>query len=833
MWVRKKPLIYALILIGFISTLSQILLMRELAVVFYGNELSFGVILAGWLFWTGMGSSFSGHFVDNFRKPIRLFVIFQILFVLTIFLEIFLIRDIRHILGIVHGVMLGLVPMVLSCLLVPAPFCILSGFLWTLGCSIYTEEKKELAIQIGKVYIYDGLGDILAGVAFTYFLVYFFHPFETIFYLLFLNLGICLLILRGSKFRIQGPTPILLLIIIITVGIFLRVPDYLQRVSQKLQWQGYNLVMSKDSIYGNIAITREENQYSFYESGLPVFSVPDKASAEQLIHFPMVMHPDPKHILIIGRGIAGGLTEILKHPQTKVHYVELDPMLIDLAKKYLSQEDLTSLNKCRVHLMDGRLFVKRTKLRFDLIMVNLPDPATAQLNRFYTKEFFKEVKGILKPDGVFSLGITSDENYISEELKNFNGCVYKTLKEVFASVIIVPGSHLLLFASPKQGILTYDTEVLAQRFISREIQTTYLDKYYFPYRLFPDRITFVKKALDSYEGPANTDFYPRAYFYDLVFWATQFKPTVRTFFDWCSKINLLAITGLIVVLLIGHLTLNKKRPQFTRTSIPIAIMTTGYISLALVTILIFGFQVLYGYVYHQIGMIIASFMLGLVFGTLWMNQRLTRKGNSTPPLPPPAGDILPPYPSASGGYSTPPASFVKGKDTPPTPSQAHPRHADPELDSGVSEVSGISASPSQEGIRTFARIEFSCAIYSFILPVIFLLISNLKTQAGIFIGVELLFPILTMITGFFVGAEFPLGNKLYLGNSHQPGKVAGLLYGFDLFGACLGGLLSTIIFIPILGIFQTCFICGLLKLASLALVLRWGVVRRERGEEPL
>ncbi|MDI6734776.1 MAG: fused MFS/spermidine synthase [bacterium] len=760
----KRYLIFALILIGFTSTLAQILLMRELAVVFYGNELSFGVILAGWLFWTGVGSSLLGYFIERLRKPIQVFVFLQILLVVTIFAEIFFIRDIRHTLGIEHGVMIGLVPMLLSCFLVPAPFCIISGFLWTLGCQVYTGEKKELASQIGKVYIYDGLGDILAGVIFTYFLVYFFHPFETLFYLFILNLSICLLITRESNHISKWliPLPLFALLFLITVGISQHVPDYFQRFSQKFQWKEYNLVMSKDSIYGNIAITREENQYSFYESGLPVFSVPDKASSEQLIHFPMVMHPDPKHILIIGRGVSGGLTEILKHPKTKVHYVELDPMIIDLAKRYLSQEDLASLNKCQVHLMDGRLFVKRTAERFDLIMVNLPDPATAQLNRFYTKEFFKEVKGILNPDGVFALGITSDENYIGEELKNFNGCIYKTLKEVFVSVTIVPGSHLLLFASPKQGILTDNTELLVQRFMDRKIQTTYFDKYYFPYRLLPEKITFVKQALETYKGPANTDFYPRAYFYDLVFWATQFYPSVSIFFDWCLKINLLAITALIVVLLSGYLLISKKRPRFSRVStiqasmrqavIPIAIMTTGYISLALEIILIFGFQVLYGYIYHRIGMIIASFMLGLVFGTLWMNRRL---GNNT-----------------------------------------------------------------SAGIRTFAKIEFCCLIYSFILPAIFLLISNLKTQSGIFIGVEVLFPILTMMTGFFVGAEFPLGNKLYLKDSHQVGKVAGLLYGVDLFGACLGGLLSTIIFIPILGIFQTCFICGLLKLASFILILR-------------
>ena len=40
--------------LGFTSTVGQILLMRELIVVFYGNEVSLGIMLAGWLLWVGL-----------------------------------------------------------------------------------------------------------------------------------------------------------------------------------------------------------------------------------------------------------------------------------------------------------------------------------------------------------------------------------------------------------------------------------------------------------------------------------------------------------------------------------------------------------------------------------------------------------------------------------------------------------------------------------------------------------------------------------------------------------------------------------------------------------
>jgi len=747
----KKALILALIVIGFSSTLAQILLMRELAVVFYGNELSLGITLAGWLFWTGIGSTLLGCLVDRLRKPLLLFVIMQILLPLIISGEIFLVRNIRYILGITHGVMIGFAPMILSCFLVLSPLCIITGFLFTLGCKVFTEAKKELAPQIGNVYIYDGLGDILSGLAFTYLLVYFFHSFEILFYLLILNLG------TGFFILYHLPKQIILkgiILVLTTLSIFFYPSDFLEQFSKKLQWRGYNLVLSRDSIYGNIAITKEENQYSFYENGLPIFAVADKVSSEQLIHFPMAMHPKPKQILIIGKGVAGGLTEILKYPETNVHYVELDAMIIDLAKEYLPRQDLDSLKKCQLHLMDGRLFVKRSDEKFDLILVNLPDPTTAQINRFYTKEFFQEVKDILNPTGIFSLGLTSNENYLSEELKNLNGCIYKTLKEVFEKVIIVPGDRLLFFASPDENILTYNPQVLAQRFKARKIETTYVDEYYFPYRLIQNRIAFVKKEICSYQGPTNTDFYPISYFYDMCFWSTQFYPQLREFFKGMAKINLYWICGLLGILVLIHLFISKKRPQFAHTAVTIAIMTTGYAGLTLEIILIFGFQVLYGYIYQRIGMIVASFMLGLVMGTLLMKIWL-KTGQTT-----------------------------------------------------------------LQGIRLLAKIEFSIFIYSLLLPAIFIFISNLKSQASIFITVELLFPILTIITGIFVGLEFPLANKLYISDFHHLGKIAGLIYGFDLFGACLGGLLSTILFIPILGIFQTSFICGILNFASFILVLR-------------
>ena len=50
-----------LVLIGLTAAIAQIVLMRELMVVFYGNEMSLGLMLASWLFWTSAGSAMAGR----------------------------------------------------------------------------------------------------------------------------------------------------------------------------------------------------------------------------------------------------------------------------------------------------------------------------------------------------------------------------------------------------------------------------------------------------------------------------------------------------------------------------------------------------------------------------------------------------------------------------------------------------------------------------------------------------------------------------------------------------------------------------------------------------
>src|ERR1035438_10200268 len=117
---RLRPL---LLLIGFTATVAQILLMRELLVVFYGNEISLGLLLANWLFWTGIGSGLFGRRATSLDDPRKAMAGLQTIVALAMPLTILAVRSSKGVFLNVPGEILGPWPMFLTALVVLCPFC--------------------------------------------------------------------------------------------------------------------------------------------------------------------------------------------------------------------------------------------------------------------------------------------------------------------------------------------------------------------------------------------------------------------------------------------------------------------------------------------------------------------------------------------------------------------------------------------------------------------------------------------------------------------------------------------------------------------------------------
>ncbi len=109
----------------------------------------------------------------------------------------------------------------------------------------------------------------------------------------------------------------------------------------------------------------------------------------------------------------------------------------------------------------------------------------------------------------------------------------------------------------------------------------------------------------------------------------------------------------------------------------------------------------------------------------------------------------------------------------------------------------------------FVSLQAGIFAYALSLPLLLITVSTLPLP-------DLLFPLLALLAGFLGGMEFPLAVDLTEGSV---GRVAGLIYGTDLVGACFGAVLASVLLIPILGIPQTCYAVAMSALVGLILLL--------------
>ena len=236
------------------------------------------------------------------------------------------------------------------------------------------------------------------------------------------------------------------------------------------------------------------------------------------------------------------------------------------------------------------------------MIVDVPDPSTWQLNRFYTGEFFDEVQRILVPDGVLSFSLGTYENYLGPELARLVGVAERTLRTAYAHVLMLPGGRIFFLAS--DGPLTAG---VAGRLERAGIAPRVVNRGYLKGMITPDRMAEVERATSA-AGPVNTDFSPVLDYCHLRYWMSQFQ--VR--FGWFE--GALA-AGLLVYLV-------RLRP------VPLAVFCGGVAAAALEVVLLLACQVLFGSLYQQVGLIVTVFMLGLVIGGMLAGRWLRGAGVS-------------------------------------------------------------------------------------------------------------------------------------------------------------------------------------------------------------
>ncbi len=574
---------------GISSVVTQLLIIREFLAQFQGNEFIIALILFNWLVLGGIGTILARWVIRDLwvATANRLGWLSLILAGMPA-VQILAIRFLRDVFFI-HGSSVGFYPTLSYSFLIMAPYCLMIGFVLPYSLFVIRAEKPDY--PGARIYIIDNLGDVSGGALFSFALVFLVTPLKAVFLANLPLLLTAFLLLYRNFFRSRiaiylgaGMT-----FIILIAGIFLE-PASLFQPSGKL-------VYYKESRYGRIEVRKDQEQFTLFVGGVPLFGTQNLSMAEETIHYPLAQLPRVQNILLISAE-GGMMTELEKYRPASIDYVELDPKVAEVEFRFKMIKKIPGL---KVINQDGRAYLADSNKIYDAIIVNLSEPDTYQINRFFTDRFFDLARRHLARHGVLSFAMKGFENYLAEPQRQKLSSLYNTVNDYFKHVLLLPGQKIFFLCSSQP--LNTDIPALLAR---KNIPTRYIKGYYYG-NLTQERIERLNALIDPLT-PKNRDDYPQLMRLMFQQWFAKFSTSPTGF------IAILAVVCMVYLIRISA-------EEFV-------LFSTGFTVMGSELLVIFAFQIFFGYIYFQIGLIVTVFLAGLLPGA-WFGHRFRYRSKQT------------------------------------------------------------------------------------------------------------------------------------------------------------------------------------------------------------
>ena len=565
----KTDIAANLFITGFISSSVQLLLLKELMNITGGYELIAGAFLCSWLIGSAAGSGLAPRSSMTDLGKINLY--FSSGPLISVLLLLLLSRLFLRT-GETPSFLAGIV----FTGLVLVPFCLISGFTFIKLLSAGTTRNYIP----GKSFSIETAGGIVAGIVISILSAGILNTYQIL--LLIITLGISYTILTFYLPKKGQKTGFKFAVLIFAVLTIISSPD---KFFRQILLRGIKVAETEDTPYGNVTQGVYHNEIStYYDQRLLIYNN-DAVESEEDIHYAMLQADNPEDILLISGPVSSRLQEITKYDVQKVIYVERDPALTELTVP----ADMELSSVLSIENEDAFSYIRNTSEKFDVVIMLLPPPSSLSLNRFYTHEFFAEVKGKMDSGGVFSCSPGVNPNYFNKESVNLYSSIYNSLKSVFKSVVPVSGNKLYFVASEKD-LSTFICQLASEK----NIRNTYVGPDYLSDDLISAKSDEVISLLDS-SIKRNSATLPIACFYYQSFNLSK---------NLNEKIP-------AIVLLAGLFALSLKALRKDN-----GIMYFSALSLAgFEIILLLVLQLTAGNMYQLTGLIIAGLMTGLAVGS--------------------------------------------------------------------------------------------------------------------------------------------------------------------------------------------------------------------------
>ncbi len=610
---------------------AQTLLFRTVFEAFDGRDVCIGLFMAGTFLWIGIGAFLAGrsrwsHRLDKIRE------LLLIACIPTFIVQFGLVRLLQNLTDAEPNIVSTSFFFLILPVLIATPLGLLMGLLQV----VLTRSAK---LPTGYVYGFEATGGFVGGLGITLLLD---HGVEVSSIFFIISVSICVSAMWSSlaksndKPRWINRVLAALCLIVVLVSAGLRVDTRLTEILREYTW---NRAVANGQFEGQFRTPEATYLYGTDEDqwvvirGIDTYeTLSDSPEAGRVVAMALAQNFMAERVLVIGDGLAI-CRSFLKSPNVKsVDWVTTDPSYGPTLLNRLPES--LKISDARFHGLTGdiRTILAGKTETYDIVVFNLPTPFNATYHRFATVEFFEKLKGAMGDLGLVLLSVVNDGEPITSESPAYQAAWIKsTLNAVFARTIVVPQDD-------RTFVLAADTSYLEISPVTLETRFSLLQNAgeIFPpeslssvYR--PDRMLAALEAYDKVDLPeqdlVNTDNRPSHQ-------AAGLQPFIRPWrLSLARPAHLIARGGLTIVILpIALLTLLRlvygvrTAPRVKHGVDPADCsviesgirLTTGlsaFVGIGVFTLLLYAYQIRFGSLFSNMGLLLALFMLGLALGT--------------------------------------------------------------------------------------------------------------------------------------------------------------------------------------------------------------------------
>lgn len=327
---------------------------------------------------------------------------------------------------------------------------LLIGFEIPLLARINAKYSKEIKFNIGGILKMDYVGSLFGALAWVFILPKFFSTTEMAFVLGMVTLvtagvALCYFLNHIEHWKLLSAVTAISLALVI--GGFRIAEPWTSYAEQALYRD--RIVHSETSTYQHVVLTESKSgATSMFINGHLQFNSQDEfIYHENLVHPAMLVAKKNSQVLILGGGDGLAAREVLKHPNvTNVTLCDIDPMVTELARthprmlalnhnslndsrlfvlensallpsktrdlripdqKSLSPRALEKIGSVRIVNIDAIKFLEQISARYDVVILDFPDPNAPELAKLYSQSFYRLLRTRLQPGGIIVQQATS------------------------------------------------------------------------------------------------------------------------------------------------------------------------------------------------------------------------------------------------------------------------------------------------------------------------------------------------------------------------------------------------------------------------------------------